>query len=137
MTARILITGSRQWSNLEALAEALRNTYVRFKTTGPVTLVHGGAAGADQMAHRLWVEKVSPTSVEVHPAKDFPHPLQRNAHMVDLGADICLGFVTPCRKKKCLDRPFHYSHGTTYTLELARKAGIDTVEVHDPELPPF
>ena len=52
--------------------------------------------------------------------------LRRDAHMVDLGADICLAFIDPCAKPKCRKPKPHGSHGATYTADLAEKAGIPT-----------
>ncbi len=52
--------------------------------------------------------------------------LRRDAHMVSLGADVCLAFIDPCAKPTCRKPKPHGSHGATYTADLAEKAGIPT-----------
>lgn len=50
--------------------------------------------------------------------------LRRDAHMVELGADLCLAFIAPCTLRGCRRRKPHGSHGASYTADLAEKAGI-------------
>lgn len=125
---RLLVTGSRLWSDKRAIAGALSWAVGCFPDLlapgehglellrGRVTVVHGGARGADALAGRIaaaWGMRV-----EVHPAdwdrwgRSAGH--RRNAEMVALGADLCLAF------------PIGASRGTRGCMELARKAGIRT-----------
>jgi len=87
-----------------------------------ITLVHGGAPGADYLAGE--VASALGWQVEVHPAHwglygKAAGPL-RNQRMVDLGADICVAF------------PIATSRGTYDCMKRARSAGIP-VTVYDEE----
>lgn len=140
---RILVTGSRLWDDEEtifaALADAWRQTGGEpFSATGrPLVIVHGGCpTGADMIAV-AWMRIYWRTHArqEAHPAQG--HPTQdfgswpaagprRNAHMVSLGADLCLAFIGPCTKPNCRRPQPHDSHGATNCAGLAEKAGIPT-----------
>jgi hypothetical protein len=115
---RILITGSRNWTDGDvirgALLRAIRSTNSRDQD---VTVVHGGARGADtiaaDIARRLGCQ------LERHPAQWQDGPAagpRRNRHMVALGADVCLAF------------PLGESPGTRGCVELAHAAGIPVTE---------
>lgn len=134
---RILVTGSREWTDTGAIFNALLNAA---KQESNVTLVHGGAKGADFIANR-WAEHFQWT-IEEHPANwdscgpdcDDSHKrvrydgtkycprsgFIRNAEMVNLGADICLAFYKGTSK------------GTDMCAKLAEKAGIKVLRVMDP-----
>lgn len=97
MSARILITGSRQFSDGQIMLDAIGKAMIHLSATalkGGVTLVHGAAHGADQLADAL-----APTlglTVERWPA-DWDRlgskaGSRRNQSMVDAGADVCLAF---------------------------------------------
>lgn len=114
---RILITGSRDWTDKQLLANKL------FEITGcytkdEIVVVHGGCpTGADAMAEQLCQNYGIAT--EVYPADWNKHgkaagPI-RNQQMVDLGADICLAF------------PKGESRGTRHCMRAAEKAGIEVV----------
>lgn len=112
---RILVTGSRDWSDADTMFRAL------LRQPGDAQLVHGGCKGADLMADRLWkilgrIELNGRPYPEVHEAKwsEFgaaAGPI-RNQRMVDLGADVCLAFPMP------------WSRGTWDCVRRARAAGI-------------
>lgn len=85
---RVLLTGSRTWRH-----PLIRPVLQLLPTTA--TLVHGGAKGADTLAHQVWTWLGQ--RAEVHePHYDYPGdrgaPLRRDQHMVNLGGDCCLGF---------------------------------------------
>ena len=118
---RILITGSRNWNDEQALAAPL------FEYTGcyrqdELVVVHGGCpTGADAIAEKLCQNYGIRT--EVHLADWDKHgraagPI-RNQQMVDLGADICLAF------------PLGESRGTRHCMRVAEKAGIKVVNHGD------
>ena len=117
---RILITGSRDWTDRSAIIGSIAQVGEKSGVLPQdVTIVHGhcptGAdAIADEMAHALGCQ------IERHPADWATHgkaagPI-RNAHMVSLGADICLAF------------PLGASRGTRNCMRMARNAGIPVVE---------
>lgn len=137
---RILITGSRDWTDSAAITDAIKAFIDEHGPFAPhaefdwVTVVHGAAPGADVLAGKvatdlgLWVER--------HPAdwdgwrrktpanQKNPAGMIRNQHMVDLGADVCLAFINPCRMRTCRNKPEHGSHGASRCAEMAEAAGI-------------
>jgi hypothetical protein len=91
---RLLVTGSRFWSDRAVIHDAL---FAAWRELGPNTvLIHGAChlGGADIIADEIW--KGQGLLTEPHPAdwkrygKDAG-PI-RNQEMVDLGADLCLAF---------------------------------------------
>ncbi len=114
---RVLVTGSRNWTDRDAIARALMAQYREY---GPLTVVHGKAKrGADAIADQ-WCTHVRGLGYDVvaepHPA-DWERPCTqycrhrprtrdgrpycpvagnlRNQEMVDLGAAVCLAFPLP------------------------------------------
>lgn len=114
--SRILVTGSRDWTDREKVEEYL---YLLSGEEGNV-LVHGACpTGADRIADELTYAQ--PWTVERHPADwtlgKAAGPL-RNQAMVDLGADVCIAFLLPG------------SRGTVDCAARAEAAGIRVVRVH-------
>lgn len=112
MTDRILITGSRDWTNVPYIRHML-TIAARFHPDA--VLVHGDCRGADRIAAGIWTGWGLPT--EPHPA-DWSHgraagPI-RNTEMVNAGADLCLAFLLPG------------SRGAVHCADLAEQAGITT-----------
>ncbi len=129
---RILVTGSRDWTDRHLLHAALIDA---IEVYGPhlirddgapgdpridwelVTLVHGDARGADRIAASLG--RALSFQVEPHPADWKTHGKAaghiRNAEMVALGADVCLAFLLGA------------SRGARGCMDLAEKAGIPVV----------
>lgn len=108
---RILVTGSRTWTDVAGLRAVL--DHWRRRLPGAV-LVHGDARGADRLAAGLWRSWGLPT--EAHPADWARHgraagPL-RNQAMVATGARVCLAFIRRA------------SSGATGCAHLAEAAGI-------------
>ena len=129
---RILVTGSRTWGSYVDVYNAIRLHASDVDQDSDVTIVHGGARGADmiagQIANDLGMHE------EIHlanwdscgPECKMSHKRQRqngdwycprsgfvrNAHMVDKGADVCLAFYKGASK------------GTDMCAKLADKAGI-------------
>lgn len=116
---RVLITGSRYYDNRSQMESALNIHTMHIPRLRKVTVVHGGAPGADTLAGEI--AKYLGMQVEVHPAEWGKYgkaagPI-RNKHMVDLGADICLAF------------PVGDSHGTRGCMSLAEEAGIPVYNI--------
>jgi hypothetical protein len=120
--ARILVTGTRLWTDSTAIWRALSYVCVKLGQR-PVVLVHGAAWGADTIAdsiwhgwHLAWPEWFLPP--ERHPADWDAHGKAagfiRNQKMVSLGADFCAVFALA------------YESGTGHCARAARKAGIPT-----------
>lgn len=107
---RILVTGSRDWYDSGAIYDAL----TRIVTDEPIVVVQGGARGADTIAAGI-ADNLG-YEVETYKAnwrRDGKSAgFLRNAHMVSLGADLCLAFIR------------NESRGATMCANLAERAGI-------------
>jgi hypothetical protein len=124
---RILVTGSRDWSDGPTIWKSLAETVRALPYEQGLLIVHGACpTGADQMADE-WGRGYGAT-IETHRAEDFgPWPRcgpLRNRHMVSLGADRCLAFIGPCTSPRCRKPRPHPSHGASHCADLAEKAGI-------------
>lgn len=113
---RILVTGSRDWDDQQAIFEALSD--IDEASSGPITLVHGGARGADTVAEEF--AHAAGWSIERHLA-DWKNlgkraGFVRNAEMAELGADLCLAFIK------------NNSRGASMMANLADQVGIPVRE---------
>lgn len=96
---RILITGSRAWSRPDEIYHQIQEVMIEKGPDKHYVIVHGGAMGADLMAEHCAAIMANVgwnVEVEEHPADwnlGKSAGLQRNQHMVDLGADVCLAFI--------------------------------------------
>jgi hypothetical protein len=123
---RILVTGSRDWSNPTVVEQAIAS-YVQPGVE--IVIVHGGCrTGADAQADRF--AGLLRLKRERYPAEGFgPWPAAgpiRNKYMVSLGADVCLAFIGRCSSRRCKTNIPHPSHGASLTANLAEAAGIPT-----------
>ena len=113
---RILITGSRDWTDKVTVNQALREAWLTFGRPYGTVVVHGGARGADYIAD-VYAKRLG-FRTEPHKADwdifGKAAGFIRNKEMVDAGADICLAFIK------------NESKGATMCAELAQKAGIPT-----------
>lgn len=117
---RILVTGSRRRRDRDTIRRALAETIAWWRGrggTGPVTVIHGGAPGADTEAHLA--ARALGLRVEVHPSKWHEHvtaagPL-RDQQMIATQPDICLAFP--------LGGPA-VSPGTHQCIQACREHGI-------------
>ena len=116
MSYRILVTGSRDWSDSMSLSKALALEVVPAIEKGlDVVVIHGDCpTGADAITQEVCDANNVPT--ERHPADWATYGRSagpvRNKYMVDLGADVCLAF------------PLLNSRGTLNCMRLAEQAGI-------------
>ena len=128
---RILVTGSRDWADKDAIWSEL----AALAQADPfATLVHGACpTGADAIADDWWTGFGG--DPERHPAdwsrgrKAGP---ERNAAMVALGADLCLAFIGDCTSRRCRREDRHPSHGASGCADLAEAAGIETRRFYVP-----
>jgi len=114
---RVIVCGSRTWSDEAAIAERLDQL-----PRWGLTIVHGGARGADNVAG-LWASGAG-VDVEPFPADWDTHgrsagPI-RNQQMLDAGADLVIAF-----------RSDGVSKGTDHMCSIARRRGV-RVEVVNP-----
>lgn len=117
MTYRILVTGSRDWTDQGIVHISLA---VAVYENVPAVVVHGACpTGADAQAG-WWARRYAHLGIteEAHPADWRINGKRagfiRNAHMVNLGADLCLAFIRDG------------SRGASHTAGLAEVAGIPT-----------
>lgn len=113
MGPRVIICGSREWTDREAIANRL------FDLPVDSIVVHGAAKGADRIAGQE-AQKLG-LLVEEHPA-DWDYygkraGYVRNERMAVIGADLCIAFWDG------------NSRGTSQMVDLAEKYGIE-IELH-------
>lgn len=139
-TYRILITGSRDWTDRRAVEDILTTAGALAVALGQrLIVVHGACpSGADAIAdawarwhqNRGQLIDIEQHPAQGHPTQDFgPWPgagPRRNAHMVRLGADACFAFIGPCTSPRCRRVDPHPSHGASGCADLAEQAGIPT-----------
>ena len=126
---RILVTGSRTWTNTrivdDALLDAWHDAVQVYGASTAIVVVHGACPrGADSYAD-AWASRQNPryVAVEPHPA-DWKNlgrgaGFRRNAEMVQCGADLCLAFIKDG------------SSGATHTADLAEQNGIPTLRFEE------
>ncbi len=107
---RVLITGSRTWTDTTTLRDVLAGHW----GDGRAVLVSGGCpTGADRLAEQCWTRWGG--HIEQHPADWQAHGraagYRRNTRMVELGADVCLAFIRD------------HSPGARHTAHLATRPG--------------
>lgn len=117
MIYRILVTGSRTWTDRDTIRRALDAEVRHAWALGFIAVVVHGACprGADLIADQYAIDNHIP--VERHPAewssgRGAGH--RRNALMVKIGARVCLAFIR------------NESPGATSCARLAEDAGIYT-----------
>jgi SLOG family YspA-like protein len=120
MTWRILVTGSRDWTDVKTIAAVL---FFEVEAHPDSQLVVGDATGADALARDWWV-RVRGAEPEVHYA-DWKRLGKaagpaRNQVMVDSSVDVCHAFPLP------------NSRGTFDCMRRAAYAGAP-VYVHEQE----
>lgn len=130
---RVLVTGSRTWTDRDALFDALVQIAERFAGS-EIVLVHGAAKqGADKLAAE-WAETRQAITPEPHPA-DWDGlgkgaGFARNAEMVRAGADLCVTFIEQCGCPR-LAKP-HGTHGSVDCATKAAQAGIPLRHIRPP-----
>lgn len=123
---KLIVTGSRDWDDYDHFAESLE-VFTYYKYPKKVTLVHGGARGADSMCDQ-WAERWNHwrpgwVDVKIHHADWKRHgkaagPI-RNQKMIDenLDADFVLAF------------PLGESRGTRHCMQYASERGLIVVNL--------
>lgn len=123
---RIMVTGSRHWTDVDAIASALMQAFNELAKSAdepaPI-LIHGDCAGADSIAARVarrvgWEVIPYPPNKHVHGVPNCYYI--RNQAMVDSRPDVCIAF------------PMRGSKGTWDAVRRARAASIPVVIVRFP-----
>lgn len=115
MKYRILVTGSRDWTDHDTITRALVESASVVPADRTITIVHGACPrGADAMADRVAAHYE--WDVERHPAEwerfGKPAGFIRNRVMVESGVDECLAFIK------------NQSRGATHCADLAQVFGV-------------
>jgi len=109
---RVLVCGGRDFADEEQMDRTLTSLLEPSDV-----IIHGGARGADTLAH-LWAKKHQ-TPVEVYPADWKLHGKSaghiRNAHMLATGIDLVIAFDG--------------GPGTTNMVTIARRSNVEVYEV--------
>lgn len=134
-TMKIIITGSRTWREQgtvqKAIVAAVRQHFFGYNEVSKseleavfpnVTIVHGGATGADTIAGDFAKENGMKTEVfypDWEKEGKRAGPI-RNQKMIKSSprADMCLGFVADANSK-----------GTIGTISMAKRSGIPVMEI--------
>ncbi len=113
----VLVTGGRDFRDTKRLFAVLDRLHAERKFT---FLVHGDAAGADQMAHR-WCKRagVQPVAMEaLWDAEGKSSGLRRNKRMLEFTKpELCIAFPG--------------GRGTANMMRIAREAGVELIDVED------
>lgn len=130
---RALVTASRGMEEVDVVEQALTAEWQKAGHDRPFIVVHGNCkTGGDRFA-RNWALAREGFGVvnEPHDAIwrrngtfDPSAGPRRNAHMVSLGAHVCLAFIGPCTSGRCTIHINHPSHGASGCADLARRHGI-------------
>lgn len=117
MSTKVLVTGSRELKDYQAVYTALDEIYTKHY---PLIVIHGAARGADLYAD-TWATHRSGVTVVRVPA-DWENdgraagPI-RNARMLELNPDIVVAFFKDGAK----------NYGTSHMVKLAHEAGIQVI----------
>ena len=115
---RLLVTGSRDWADKNAIEIGLRTVWNSWDNDTDAVLIVGRCpTGADKIAEDIWVSWG--LTVEPYPAdwKRYGRgagPI-RNKQMLNADPDVCLAFMN------------QGSSGTANMAKLAQKAGLPVV----------
>ena len=114
---RVLVTGSRNWTNRATIKEAMIGVWETAMRPEEMVLVSGAnPKGADHIAEQ--VASDCGWRIERHPAQwdkwGKAAGVRRNTEMVESGVDVCIAFIK--------DR----SKGATNCSQTAMRAGIET-----------
>jgi hypothetical protein len=117
---RVLVCGGREYDDWNAFKDTMEKINATFDAIGNITEVaHGGASGADEMAH-VWA-RYNDIPVKKFPADWKKHgkaagPI-RNAQMLkEFGPDVVVAFPG--------------SRGTGDMVQRAKAAGVKVIEVY-------
>lgn len=124
---RFLVTGSRDWDDLEHIWDALNKLNAKLGLREGI-LVHGDAQGADKQAAVYW-EYLGKTRPVLGPRTLEPYPVssedwekfgkgaghRRNRQMVNSGVSLCLAFIK------------NNSRGATGCADYAESKGVKVI----------
>lgn len=120
---RILITGSRKWTDYTTIFNALEKYNHNHTANDPVIVISGNAKGADTLAEKA--ARNLKYRLELYPADWNKYGkaagMIRNRQMIQTGIDICLAF------------PTKESIGTWGCMREAKKAGIPVYQFDENE----
>jgi hypothetical protein len=124
---RILVCGSRDWSDRDLIETILDGMLERKPLGEPLVIIEGGATGADAIAGDWaeWWQKGAAVEHERHPAPWSEHgraagPIRNQMMLDQRHPDVVWAFVT---------KELEQSRGTADMVRRARQAGVPTYVV--------
>lgn len=128
MTYRILVTGSRDWTDSGRVYTELARA-AHESGAERVVVIHGDASSGADLFADTWARAEDRATPAPRPADwaryGKPAGNIRNTQMAEEeDADICLAFQEPCRAPRCKRPRPHDSHGTADCVAKAVAAGI-------------
>ena len=128
---RVLVTGSRTWTNTSAVEVPLEEI-ARKQGLTRLLVVHGDCpTGADAIG-KAWAVRLG-VEHEPHPPNKALYGIAaygiRDEEMVKAGAAECLAFIHRCvkpygcRSGQCHTKRLHGSHGASKTARRLQRAG--------------
>ena len=140
MTYRILVTGSRSWTDRTRIAQSIMTA---INESQPMLVDEKGNPDRRAIANVVVMHGACPTGADAlaqdvcdHMGIDTdPYPADweqykkragfiRNIMMVQTEPDICLAFLRPCLNPKCHIIEPHGTHGTSHCMKQAELAGV-------------
>jgi YspA, cpYpsA-related SLOG family len=114
---RILVSGSRIFDEEPLLFSVLDDLHAIDAEYGPVTIIHGGARGADNIAARWAYNNKQKTEVYYPDWNKYGKAagILRNKDMLDTGVDVVVAF------------PRGAARGTKHMIKIAEEAGVRTI----------
>lgn len=112
----LLVTGSRDWPSQGILSTVLDEFIVgHFDNNEKVTLINGGAYGADLMAVNYWRQNAVGDVITVYPDWNLHGKkagIIRNVDMLNMDPTYVIAFI------------YNISKGATFTFNEAKKRGL-------------
>lgn len=111
---RIMVTGSRDWTNRTVIDQALFAYWYEAGRPSDILLIHGDARGADTLAKECWTKQGFGTRAYRAMWEDFGKRagVMRNLVMIEKRPEHVLAFIKG------------NSPGATHAAAAAEKAGI-------------
>jgi hypothetical protein len=130
----IIVCGPRDWKDFRMVGNALDEVVSRAKSNEPITVLDGGAKGADFQAH-YYAEMMGWNTQQYKPQYEDGYPQKffiRNQKMADHQPkpDACIAMIGKCEKTSC--PPWaHITHGTADMITRAKRNGIEVIPFGD------
>jgi len=113
---KVLVCGSRTWTNLEKIMDTLSSLK---EEIGPYGIIHGGAQGADLLAHCA-ARRLDIPVIKTYPASTYGNPLIRNKVMVDTKPDLVIAFKRGDAHRSGTQATINYAESKSIPIRKVR-----------------